>query len=105
MTPDEAVALARKQGHIVIVHRGEVFINSFDWAEAQKWEQKGAILVPHFNADEITNRRKKGKSTTAAWEVHLIGACARIEIEDSDGDLVDVTRDALLAAAREKVPA
>jgi hypothetical protein len=37
------------------------------------------------------------------WEVHFLGACERIEVQDSDGDVVDLTKDMLLAAARAKV--
>lgn len=94
----------RKAGHVVIVHRGEVFFNTWDEPEARKWEDKGAILVPHWEELELAIRRKK-KVTTQGWEVHFLGALTRIELEDVDGDLVDVTKDELLAAARDKVPA
>lgn len=103
MKPAEAVLAVRKAGHIVIIHRSEVFFNSWDEAEMRKWEQKGAIIVPHFNEEEIQIRRKKGKTTKPGWEVHFLNALTKIEIEDVDGDLVDVTKDELLAAAREKV--
>lgn len=105
MTPGEAVALVRKAGHIVIIHRGEVFFNTTNEAEALKWEEKGALLVPHYDAIELEHRRKKGRRTVMGWEVHFLGALTRIEYEDADGDLVDITKDELLAAAREKVSA
>lgn len=92
MTPAEAVAAARKAGHIVIVHKGDIFINVTDETELRRWEKAGARIVPHFTLDEIEHRKRKGKRTLQGWEVHLLGAC--------DGD-----RSTLLAAAREKVPA
>ena len=105
MTPGEAVTLVRSAGHIVCIHRGEVFFNTTDEKEALRWEEKGAMLVPHYDDEMIANRRKKMKAFKQGWEVHFLGALKRIEIEDVDGDLIDVTKDELLAAAREKVPA
>lgn len=105
MKPVDAVIAVRKAGHIVIIHRDSVFFNTTNEEEARKWDDKGALLVPHYSAEELEHRRKKGKRTTQGWEVHFLGALSRIEIEDVDGDFVDVTKDHLLAAAREKVPA
>lgn len=105
MTPDAAIAAARKAGHVVIIHRSEVFFNSWDWDEVQRWEAKGAYIIPHFDLDEIDRRRRRGKHVKPGWEVHILGACERVEVEDTDGDLVDITKDALLLAARAKVPA
>lgn len=103
MTPEAAVAAVRKAGHIVIIHRGQVFFNTSNEAEAYKWEEKGALLVPHYTEEERQHRAKKGKRTQQGWEVHILGALTRIEVEDTDGDLVDLTKDHLLLAARDKV--
>jgi hypothetical protein len=103
MTPAEAVLAVRKKGHVVIIHRGSVFFNTTDEAEALKWDDMGALLVPHYTEEEKQHRAKKGKRTLQGWEVHFLGACARIEVEDDDGDMVDLTKDHLLAAARETV--
>ena len=102
MKPAEAVLAVRKAGHIVIIHRGQCFFNTTSEAEALRWEEKGAFLAPHYTDEQIANRRRKGRSTTQGWEVHFLGALERVEIEDTDGDLVDVTKDELLAAARSK---
>lgn len=103
MTPEEAVAQVRKAGHFLMIHKGQVFFNTFDHAEMLKWEKLGAHIVPHWTLDEIALRRKKGRLTTPAWEVHILGACTRIEEEDANGDLVDFTAAALLAQARNAV--
>ena len=103
MTPEAVVAAARKKKHIVIVHRGSAFFNTTDSAEAEKWAAQGARIVPHYTESEIQTRSKKGRRTTQGWEVHLLGAVERIETPDADGDLVDITNDLLLAAARETV--
>lgn len=100
MTPAEAVALARKQGHVVIIHKGNAFINSFDEAETERWAKLGAHVVPHWDEIELAARRKKGKRTVLGWEVHLLGACAPVYKEDAGGDKVLITADALLNAAR-----
>jgi hypothetical protein len=101
MTPEAAVALARSKGHVVIVHKGAVFFNTTDEAEAEKWRKLGANLVPHYDDIEIANRRKKGRRTVQGWEVHILGVLAPVIEEDADGDEVVVTAQALLAAARE----
>jgi hypothetical protein len=100
--PEEAVGKARAAGHIVIIHRGQAFFNSFDYDEALKWEKLGAVIVPHFTLDEIERRKRKGRRTVQAWEVHLLGACTPEWTEDADGDQVNITNDVLLAAARER---
>jgi hypothetical protein len=105
VTPAEAVLAVRAAGHIVIIHGGAVFFNTTDEAEARKWESKGALLVPHYSVEEHEHRKKKGRYTKQGWEVHFLGALPRIEILDTDGAMVDVTKDHLLAAAREKVSA
>lgn len=99
MTPAEAVLAVRKAGHVVIIHRHAVFFNTWDEDEALRWEQKGALLVPHWEELELVRRRKK-KVTKQGWEVHFLNALTKIEVEDVDGDLVDITKDELLAAAR-----
>lgn len=99
MTPEEVIAAVRKAKRIVLVHRGQVFFNTTDEAEAEKWLKLGAYLEPHYSDVEIASRRKKGRRTIQGWEVHLLGACEPVYIEQ-DGDEVNVTNDALLAAAR-----
>jgi len=100
MTPEEAVAAVRKADHIVIIHRGTAFFNTTDFSEAQRWQKLGATLIPHYNHDEVEHRAKKGRRTVPGWEVHLLGAVAPVYDTDADGDEVNVTNDALLAAAR-----
>jgi len=100
MTPEEAVTKVRDRGHIVIVHRGQVFFNTTDHDEMRRWEKLGCVIVPHYTLDEIEHRKKKGKRTLPGWEVHMLGAVEREWVRDDDGDEVDITNDALLAAAR-----
>lgn len=100
MTPEEAIERVRKAQHIVIRHRGSCFFNTTDYDEALKWEGMGATIVPHYTLDEIEHRKKKGRHTKPGWEVHLLGVLAPIEEEDANGDLVNITADALLDAAR-----
>lgn len=100
MTPEEVVTRVRSKDHVVIVYLSQVFFNTTDWDEAQRWEKLGCRIIPHYTLEEIEHRKKKGRSTLPGWEVHLLGACER-EVEiDADGDEVDITNDALLAAAR-----
>lgn len=105
MTPGEAVIAVRKAGHIVIIHAGAVFFNTSDEVEARKWEDRGAVLVPWYTDEEKTHFNKRQKRVTMGWEVHFLGALERIEMEDVDGALMDVTKDMLLAAARDKAVA
>jgi hypothetical protein len=105
VTPAEAVLAVRAKGHIVIIHRNAVFFNTTDEEEARKWEKRGALLIPHFDEVEIQSRLKKGRRVKQGWEVHFLGALQKVEIMDVDGDMVDVTKDELLMAAREPVPA
>ena len=100
MTPEEVIAKARGKGRIIIVHRGSAFFNTTDYDEAMRWEKLGCRIVPHYTLEEIEHRRKKGRRTVPGWEVHLLGACAPEYVQDADGDEVNVTNDALLAAAR-----
>jgi hypothetical protein len=100
VTPEEAVAAVRKAGHIVILHKGQVFFNTTDHDEMRRWEKQGARVVSHYDLDEIERRKKKGRSTKQGWEVHLLGALQKEWIIDSDGEQIDVTPLALLNAAR-----
>ena len=100
MTPEEAIAKVRAKDRIILVHRSQVFFNTTDYAEAQRWEKLGCRIVPHYTLEEIERRKKKGRGTTPGWEVHLLGAISKETTIDADGDEVDITNDALLAAAR-----
>ena len=100
MTPEEAVSKIREDNHLVIVHRGAVFFNTTDKTEAERWQKLGATLIPHYDTPEIEHRAKKGRRTTQGWEVHVLGALTPEWTTDDDGDEVNVTNDALLAAAR-----
>ena len=100
MTPEEAVAKARDKGHIVIIHRGHAFFNTTDHDEMRRWEKLGCVIVPHYTLEEIEHRKKKGRRTVPGWEVHMLGAVSKEWVTDVDGDEVDITNDALLAAAR-----
>jgi hypothetical protein len=100
MSPEEAVARVRKAGHIVIRHRGDIFFNTTDHDEMRRWEKLGSRIVPHYELDEIEHRKKKGKRTVPGWEVHMLGAVSKVIDHDEAGDEVDITKDALLAAAR-----
>jgi len=100
VTPEETVEKVRKAGHIVIIHRGHAFFNTTDHAEMRRWEKLGCTIVPHYTLEEIEHRKRKGKRTLPGWEVHMLGAISREWTTDDDGDEVDITNDALLAAAR-----
>ena len=100
MTPEAAVALARSKNHVVIIHKGRAFFNTTDESEAEKWRERGATLIPHYEEHEIAVRRKKGKRTVQGWEVHMLGALNVILAFNEDGDEVNVTNDALLGAVR-----
>ena len=100
MTPEECIVKIREAGRLVIVHKGAVFFNTTDQAEADRWLRLGAKLVPHYDDVEIANRAKKGRRTTQGWEVHVLTACDAEWVENTDGDSVNITNDALLAAAR-----
>jgi hypothetical protein len=102
MTPEEVVERVTKARHILIRHRGVVFFNTHDYDEALKWEGLGARIVAHFDEDEIA-RRKKNKlrpNFVPGWEVHVLGCVDKEFVENDDGDIVDITNDVLLAAAR-----
>lgn len=93
MTPTEIVERVHKAKHILIVHRGDIFFNSFDYDEVLKWETLGARVVAHWDEDEIARRKKKGRSVHPGWEVHV-------------QPLLDplIEKDALLAASRATIP-
>lgn len=100
MTPEQAIERVHKAKHIVIRYKGVCFFNTTDEAEAGRWQELGAELRPHYSEEEIQHRRKKGRRTLQGWEVHILGAVKPIEEENADGDLVNITADALLNASR-----
>ena len=100
MTPQMALAEVATLNAPIIIHRGQVFFNTRDPEEMQRWQARGARCVPHFTGEEVASRAARGQDSYDAWEVHILGTLNRVSAINEDGDEVDVTNDLLLAAAR-----
>ena len=98
MTPEQVIEAIPGR---VVIHAGSVLFNTHDILVAEKWSDLGATVRPWYAKWELDRARRLGDSLPQGWEVQVLGVCGRVEVEDVDGDLVDVTRDVLLAAARE----
>jgi hypothetical protein len=70
----------------VLIHKGQVFFNTYDPQVMREWEGKGARIVPHYTLDEVQARASQKVQTNMGWEIHPV---------------CEGTHEELLAAARE----
>jgi len=91
---EQILAVATRER--LVIHGMQVFINSRDMREVERFQDYGCTIRPWYTPAEMTRLSAPVKQ---GWEVHLRGACDTVYETNEDGDEVDVTTTALKATA------
>jgi hypothetical protein len=80
-----------------VIAGSQVFLNTWDEAEAAYWSAQGATVREFYNPNAIrfSDKVKQG------WEIILNNACDPVTVTKLTGETEDITSLALVKAARE----
>jgi hypothetical protein len=95
MTPEQLLDACGE--HRLIIHRGQVFINTRDPEEAEHWRKRRCGVNEWYSERELRRGLPQG------WEVGLWGALTPVWETNEDGDEVNVAKQQLLTLARERM--
>jgi hypothetical protein len=92
---EEAISLVDPKR--LIIAGSQVFLNTWDEAEAAYWSAQGATVREFYSEHAV----KFNEKVQQGWEIILNNACDPVTVTRLTGETEDITSMALVKAARE----